>query len=948
MRIFKGMLIGVVATVSLYGCGANSSDQFVFTSTAPTVSTVRGQFFLGTPVGDAQVALQDASGQTVGAGTTRNDGTFLLSTSVPTISNLTVVARPKGSDALFFSEIRPNSKFTYVNVPTTLAHLVRQADGGSIEQADARVRVALGIPANTPLAAYVSETTALSFSHLAFFRAADNAGGWRAFSEPFVQQLSNQGSSRTGPFRLNKTMVAVPFRNLEPGLLELAESARVRTVVFESSSTGGAGSFLLSLTKKVGEGAFETIVSGPIGDFVAEEVWTWIGSQFGFNWGTTEKLNEIIEELGEVLNELDLIQSELVTAALDQRIQNLQSDVGDIKTVTQALSSIPNTTDITNQPQTPSGEATAVLNQLAAVNLTNEMGAIHQALSGPDNSFDAYRAFIVEKLGLDAPSRFAELPWRSYTLNGQLNDFLGYYQGYQTLALNAELEGAHSSPTGSTGQGATNPNLAEEINGLIPTVREVLANQKLQGQQMVPTFPTDQVIIDLENGLMWYRYGQNAETWSSALAKADQFEVYPDPENNPDLVYRDWRLPTYAECQTLQRRGAFSQDKDQTLPSSDSKKDGIDYGLCVQGLPALGFVIPTKSDPNDPTRQVPDIQPHGGIWVDMYARGAFNREEGEVYEAASVEFRLNDIDKDNEYKAPENGKGYENPFFIVRSIGKPLLPWLTDYNGSAPAWSLVSPIHSIPELPPELAKYQAITAAEAPYLGVPTSLQLKQGPSVNSLIASVTYAVYVGGEYTLGSGETTKTESVPAPEPAQFEIERNQAAVFSAPRDTAEALIPAEVSNLTGEEGSVFWHPTFTPATPSVSFVAKLLGYSNNSYPESIEASLTVSNSDPAPRTLNSFLVMPQNILNSDKSLPNYQFRCTGFFNDRSIDDLTNSATWSVSGAPAGVSITSAGILELPDSFSTSEDQVTFTVTATFVSGGVTFTSSTQFATVTN
>ena len=671
---------------------------------------------------------------------------------------------------------------------------------------------------------------------------------------------------------------------------------------------------------------------------MAEEVWSWIGAQFGFNWGTTEKLNQIIEELGEVLSELDLIQSELISGGLDQRIRSLQNDINDIKNITAALSDIPNTTTLTNQPASPNSQALTLLSQLAAINLTNEVSDIHEALTGPDNSFDSYQSFLLSELGLDSPPRFANMPWRCYTVNGPLNDFLGYYQGYQTLAINAEAERAHASPTGATVQGSSDPNLATEVNKLVPKFREVIANQKTQSQQMVPTFPTNQVIIDLENGLMWYSTLQSPASWVEARTAADSLEVAPDPENNPDLVYSDWRLPTYAECQSLQGRGAFCGQRDTSLPSSDSTKDGVNYGLTVQGLPALGFKIA------DPTQ----IQPHGGIWVDMYAKGALYREEGTIYEADSVEFRLNDIDKDNEYKAPENGQDYENPYFLVRSIGKPLLPWLTDYDGSAPAWSVVSSDTDIPEFPPLLANYQTIVPTEAPYLGVPVGLQLAQGTDENSLTASVTYSVNLGGDYTLGSDQTTKKESVTAPEPTEFIVVDNPAVVFQAPNDTSQASIPAEVSNLAGEEGTIFWHATDQTPIPAINFAAKLFGYTEGVFPSTISASLSLANSDPVPRKLQSFLVMPQNIFNTDKALPNYQFQCTGFFDDRTVDDLTSQATWSVSGAPAGVTITSEGLLELPDTFSTADPQVSFTVTATIVSGEVTFTGSTEFATVTN
>ena len=115
----------------------------------------------------------------------------------------------------------------------------------------------------------------------------------------------------------------------------------------------------------------------------------------------------------------------------------------------------------------------------------------------------------------------------------------------------------------------------------------------------------------------------------------------------------------------------------------------------------------------------------------------------------------------------------------------------------------------------------------------------------------------------------------------------------------------AEISNLAdGTAGNITWHPAnVVPGSTQVTFTATVF---NQPGPQvSASVTLTAASSLPAAPTLQSIVVLPDNLL---YGLParNEYYQATGFYSDQTAVDLSNQVSWSVVDTTTGAAVPSA------------------------------------------
>ena len=327
----------------------------------------------------------------------------------------------------------------------------------------------------------------------------------------------------------------------------------------------------------------------------------------------------------------------------------------------------------------------------------------------------------------------------------------------------------------------------------------------------------------------------------------------------------------------------------------------------------------------------------------MKGQKGYPDNEDNIFFNQGIEFRLNHL-SDNQ-KAYDNNT-QEQPVIFVRSIGPALLDWQAPELDSPSGYEIEYDV----TVPTEVATYQPLIEAEAPFLGVPTGVAFSADSTVDRLMVDVTYTIYLGGDFTMGVGDKTQSFSVPAPAPTSFTVSSSRAAIYSTPGDQDSTLPPpaGTVSNLQGEEGELTWHTDTVTPIPNQSFLASILAYVPDSgFPVTLTDTKSVGNPSPPVRQLTEIVIMPRNIFNEDRSLPNAQFQCMGYYTDETVADLTSKVTWSLQSAPDGVTLTD-GLLELPDFPSTAPPSYTFTLKAEITESGGTVSDSTDYKTVTN
>ncbi len=180
-------------------------------------------------------------------------------------------------------------RYVVVNIPTTIVSgYLQTSPDESVESANARFRVVANLPSDLNLGYGIEESARNPFSHLNFFRQAEEAGGLDSFIGQLIAEMgaSRQGvaTQTEGRFRLGKADLSHSFSGYHPSLgAFLFPLQRSRTLVLGVES---------SLVKEVlgfvgGEAASSVLDAG------IDTGWTKFAEQIGLNFGTTVALDKI-------------------------------------------------------------------------------------------------------------------------------------------------------------------------------------------------------------------------------------------------------------------------------------------------------------------------------------------------------------------------------------------------------------------------------------------------------------------------------------------------------------------------------------------------------------------------------------------------------------------------------------------------------------------------------
>jgi hypothetical protein len=865
------------------GCGSGSSDTtFQNFPSAPLVETdhpVTGKVFLGVGASNATVTFSSLDGRPLDRVQTSPDGTFLSRQTLP--SDFRVTARLDGLDFDFATEERGydgQGRYVVVNVPTTLVSLALGNGGGSLSGAQEQVRQLLNLPAQTDLEYGIEESGRSRFSHIAFFAAAARAGGWANF----VQQATRRS------YRLTASEMNSPLAGLEAPLAQLVTRARARKQVKFSVANLAVGLF-----GKIRESVVSKIVDGAV-----DAGYTWSSDQLGFSYGTTATLEKIVEMLDSLDQDVNQVGAEVQALTYLLSLQDYQNALAQLNVATGALDGLESTNrtligdaeqqqGLPNQPTTTPTAVGSWLTTLSTVSATTANLKLIQdymiGQNGQTNLNVLNLRNLLSQLGIAAVTdqglgSYANFPVRTNLFLDQVTATLDFYQNYEFLAGNYLAEAAHGTTAGPPPSNTPPPPIATNIsNAVTQTLLAVAEQAKIERQQFPQPLSSDEVLLDLENGLMWYLPVQKAQTYSDARSAASNLVI-----NTGGVIYDDWRLPTYQECKALQARGRFAEPKDATLPqNSSAPAPTTNFGQSVQGLPALGFTFDANTD-----YWSESSDGNADIWYNSWAP-FYSSLPGipSSWDEDIGNFRLN---KQNDDQDLGNSKKKFAAIFCRSLVTPPTLP-LQDKNASPDEYG------GLP-LPAEF-NVRPLVAAEGPAFGALNSIDSVSLVDNGSIQVRGSCRVNLGGSFSASQAGSVETRTVQPRAVNVTGVDITAQAAFRNYNDVFQ-LNPIEVSNVQGEEGQVLWHTDVTGPLTSLLQVSCLGFGSGGSFPSTLSVSSSqTSNGNIPARVLLGIQISPRNRrYTSVSNREQEQYQAVGYYSDFTVRDLTQQTTWEVTG----------------------------------------------------
>lgn len=919
----SALLCGVLGLVS-FGCGSSEITPLgaysggngpVSTSSGESIRVVTGRVMLGAPLANARISAYGLDGSLLDETTTGPLGCFALYRTLP--PHFRVVAR-LGSQT-FSAEVRNfdgKNRHVIVNVPTSLVSLTA---GNALDLApsEARVRKILQVAEGTSLDGGIEESGRGNFSHLQFFLEASRQGGAVAFAEQLLRD------DLPHPFRLNRSTLRASTTGIAAELLPLLAQIKKKPGLGLTLLGKSVRPKAVVLSKNVVSQFSYWLFKGVLGDAFhagSDTAYTWTAEQLGFNHGTSVELDEIlnavrdiqielvevaqalssfqfqqsVDDLNKTTAALDLLSEKNLAAAVELGYSPVSGTIPDLNDIPR-FSSYLDTYDQTSP--TVSSNVDRFLSGVAAYTAANDLNILKASAVGAGSlvseSFDQVRS----QLGLDKPARFANLPLRSNAILDNYRLYAKRIDTYQTLAANFVAENSHR------GQGvATAARIAAN------TIAQTNLAQTQAVQQAPPYLVSDNILVDLENGVMWYLVAFDSVDYQTARAAAKSLQV-----NLDGVRYDHWRLPSIGECIALQQRGRFvahAQGANFDTPINSDTGEG-DTGWSLRGLTALGFTgLDAKKMDGTPVFDV-----KGNIWYDhWYTPGG---DDGGAANPTSPwfredyhEFRLN-LQDDNDSLRPATDV---RPYLVCRSIGTQAVVSIGKL-GQTLTFRTVNPN---PANPQEWIQ-EDIQQTEYPSLGVVTGLaNVRPDTSAtnNSLDVDLTYQVNVGGTFSARQGTVSANVNNPT-----FQY----AKTFAQSRIVIDVIEHADVSchpsfssdnpnfelfNVPNNQGGYLLHnATPSNATVSANVTATYIGaLQGGQFPAAISTVGTVALTR-APRALSSLTILPRNRLYtfaSDLENQSDKYQVLAFYDDLSVEDVTLQANLNVVSATTNVSIDGA------------------------------------------
>lgn len=893
MLVRRWGLLFLIVLVSVLGC--ESRDDLVFTGTSTQDSGVlplSGKLFLGVQVPGATVELLAPDGGVLAQTVTDASGNFFFQRPEG-LAAFRVKATLAGSSLAFTRDVQVSGSevpFLVVNVPSTLVgQLLSSGQQTDLAAAEAQVAAALGL--SPEALAMLEESRRSPFSHLGFFLTIAQQGGFGDFS---VSSLLAQGETAP-PYLHTLETLDQPWAALEQELVDLLEPTRQRSLVF-------VGGSLLSSSAGLLGGIFQGLGSKVVSN-AEEATLTWTGHLLGFNYGINAQFQMINQKLDALAAGIEALSDQLTNSTFSTANSLISPYISNLQTLQTQADQAARVSQLTDLPQKVPPDTATYLSSVGSFTAQAALLDIQKAClgtNGATNLVTLGAAISLEDYNFSPTDQpFVSLLGMPVRSNALLDKALTTYQsyaGYQTMAANYLGENVHTP--------ANALSMVTLTRTASDTTNQAAYSLALQRQQLPRYLPSDNVLVDLQNGIMWYLPIQDKMNWSQARSFALSFNLAAAD----GVTYTQWHLPTEEEFKTLQTRGRLVKKSAQDTSIAKNSDGGEgDYGRSTQGVSALGF------------NNAGVFNSDGDLWMTQYSPLVDNIPSSQTQNVAY--FRLN-----HQHSNVKGAKASdEYPVILCRSI----------LNGPAVIGQNVAPVvyPEVDFIGPDLRGGQPLQAGEVAALGQLAAIG-SPSPDTGSSTPTfpLTYTITLGGQFRAGTSSVgqdenlrTATYNIQVNSNQSHTVEPNSnsttlAQVLSYLLEESQNLfVPyVEVSNFDGSPGQMTNHTNPGGGPAQVTLKAQSFG-ANASGLVTLEGSGPVTVS-PSNRQLVSLLITPRNVLfDSDNSGQTQDFLAVGFYDDLTVEDLTQEATWTltdpggnpVPGTAAKLSTSPLGTLEI-------------------------------------
>ena len=474
----------------LPGCGSIGETSSLNQPAGPTIAYqgfILGRVKLSPELAAGPVEIRDANGQLVYQLQSERLGWFWTRGQLP--GDFVVLAR-RGAD-VYSSEVKHNWQggTIYVTAGTTLANAYRLAHSGlSDAESSEKVRQFYHLPADFPMS-WISTVPVDGFSTSAFFSGVQQAGSLQAYLQRLLPQMEAG---------------AVAPKSLLEKTAGLIGSAITGCISDQVNTTVGAAT-----------------------------------SNMGLNFTTADALQQIQSALTQISEELASLQQEIDAFVAISRLAAilgpLRADAQLIQisttAVNQAVVAFQQTHGEGKIPyQTPS--TYSVASAVAALNtfqLNGSLNPIRQACSDT-TSAGLYYNFCQAQAAL--ANLESDTSWNSYSY--RYNTLTRQQQSLFAAFSNSMAQGAFLTCEYANIQTNKAFTLATATN----TSLAVAADIQAAAQQVPDLLPSDELVLDIPNGAMWYNSFCPIMEPDAAFDFADQMSIGP---------YDDFHLPTQSQ-----------------------------------------------------------------------------------------------------------------------------------------------------------------------------------------------------------------------------------------------------------------------------------------------------------------------------------------------------------------------------------------------------------------
>ncbi len=811
------------------GCGSsnatNLSANFSADASTREVRALDGMVFLGQAVPGARVEAKDSSARSLAVTTTDEGGYFHLE-GLDNSMELTLVATLPDSSFELLSLVDPDDgkDFPVLGVPSTLiARYMQDHPEATWPMAEDWFNRLVGASTEQSWGSFLDESEEMPFSHLAFFDYAASRGGVAATVEELLSEdLRSDGPAEESPdprFDMELGDLTANFAGLEPAYAVVANAMQTpERASFSGTDLTGR------LLKNIGEG-----VAGSMLDAGFEWAWTWVVSSISQNEGPDiASLQSQIDALG---GQVESLRSRLDQAQYQSAVDNLNQAILPLTTKQKQLSVLALNTRLTNEPKDAPNGLQNFLNDISTFQVTTSLLTLQNYMLGTDGQTNILSLTLAAKmssLGVDQQSHFMNMPLRSQPILRDVLRTYDFYAGYQVMACQLIGELSH---------GANNPLAGTQF--AVDEIAEAAISLKRQRSQLPQPLPSERVLVDLENGLMWYLDVIGPKSFEGAAAFAGNFRL-----DAGKMEYANWRLPNDNELMSLRRRGMSAYVAGETSPEE---------GVTVSGLGRLHF------------QWLDRLANSGQVWSAEI--DPFGRRHG---------FLLNKLEESSRLDSYFDYNGAPRCSILVRSVGANLhTPYYLKFN-------------STPEPDP-------LQLAEAAGLGVPVSVKYVRVPdsapnAPKYYFRAITdYAVPVGGGFHYGRAPNRQRFDLRAVRNSvNLSTDNNPSFVY----ESMSANI--RILNLPERDGAYLWTTSGPPNSKEfVRARASILGYLEGGiFPAELSAERPMELSVHSPRALASIRIFPKN--RRLKVGVTQAFTAAGAYSDGTMSDLTNQVDWSV------------------------------------------------------